>query len=162
MNAVIDHRKSQYKPKDHITVPLPCAPNEKTIQKFWSRVNKTDGCWTWTGPLNSGKYGLFFWKIRNWQAHRFIFEVTHGPIPSNKVVDHLCNNPSCVRLEHLQLLSNRENVLRGRGISAVHARKTHCIRGHEFNEQNTMWNRGKRNCKTCHRERHRRNPPSGY
>jgi hypothetical protein len=47
----------------------------------------------------------------------------------------------------------RENILRGDGLAAIRARKTHCLRGHEFTPENTCRNRKGRECRTCQRVR---------
>ena len=66
-------------------------------------------------------------------------------------IDHLCRNRRCVNPEHLEPVSRGENVLRGDGHSARNARKTHCIRGHEFTVENSYYapnGKGKR-CREC-------------
>ena len=69
-------------------------------------------------------------------------------------------NPACVNPAHLEAVTHRENVLRGAGVSAIQARKTHCKHGHEFTPENTMKVRtpsgnGGRRCRTCDRIRKR-------
>jgi hypothetical protein len=61
-----------------------------------------------------------------------------GPIPPNRQLDHLCRNPQCVNPKHLDLVSHRENVLRGIGFYAINARKTHCPQGHPYTPENTI------------------------
>lgn len=129
------------------------------IAEFWSRVDKTGDCWLWTGyRFTEGRqkgYGQF---KRNLRAHRVSYELSIGPIPEGLVLDHLCRNPSCVRPEHLEPVSNYVNVVeRGQNPFAINARKTHCTHGHEFTPENT-WLRsdGSRTCRACRRERMRR------
>lgn len=68
-------------------------------------------------------------------------------------IDHLCRNPLCVRPDHLEQVTPRENLLRGVGPSAKAAKKTHCPQGHPYAGENLGIHRnGNRWCRTCHRE----------
>lgn len=81
------------------------------VERFWSRVYKTDGCWLWQG--NTGKDGYGVVKrgsgIRV-RAHREAYMITYGPIPDGLWVLHRCDNPRCVRPEHLFLGTSRDNI----------------------------------------------------
>lgn len=118
------------------------------------------GCWPW---LRSGSKGYGRLVVRGVRklAHRYFYEEMRGPIPSGLTLDHLCRNRACVNPWHLEPVTVRDNVLRGNGLSAVNARKTHCKRGHEFTEENTRHlsyrpvGRG-RICRACERRRDRR------
>jgi hypothetical protein len=91
------------------------------------------------------------------RAHRVIWEMTHGPIPSGLEVDHLCRNRACVNPRHMALVPHRENTLRGMAPTAINARKTHCPAGHPYDGENTyMAPDGWRQCMTCRREWQRR------
>ena len=80
-----------------------------------------------------------------------------GSVERAMTLDHICRNRLCVNPAHLEIVSVKENVLRGVGISAENSRKTHCIDGHEFNEENTLVLKdGSRVCRACARERARR------
>lgn len=99
-------------------------------------------------------------------AHVYSWEFENGSVPNGWHVDHLCRVPRCVRTDHLEAVTPRENTLRGFGPSAVNARKTECSRGHAFTEENTrLASDGSRVCRTCRREdasaaRERRAPVS--
>ena len=79
-------------------------------------------------------------------------------ISSSKQVDHLCKNRKCVNPDHLEVISGKENTLRGMGPTAINARRTHCVNGHEFTPENTYIrpDDGARDCRTCAREAKRR------
>jgi hypothetical protein len=122
-------------------------------ERFISKIQLTASCWNWTGTTLGG-YGVFSLKQprRSVKAHRKAFEWTHGTINPNLVIDHLCRNKACVNPAHLELVTNGENVLRGFGPCAVHARKTHCKRGHEFTAGSYFVVKGGgRDCKACKR-----------
>jgi len=110
------------------------------------------GCWEWQkGIFGKNGYGALDVDGRTIGAHRFSYERYVGPIPKGKHIDHLCRNRKCVKPSHLELVEPGENVLRGIGISARNAKKTHCKRGHEFTVENTYVrpHKGGRACKIC-------------
>jgi hypothetical protein len=118
-----------------------------------NRIEKTVGCWTWLGNTKNGYGCILTPDGRQRKAHRVIYELLVGPVPADKVMDHLCRNKLCVNPAHLEVVTNKENVLRGIGRSAVNSRKTHCINGHKFTTENTrLDSRGKRVCRACFRE----------
>jgi hypothetical protein len=91
------------------------------IARFYSKVDvgKRDDCWLINGtvPTVDG-YGTFSINGKSIRAHRFSYEVFHGPIPSSLVVRHRCDTPLCVNPYHLQTGTVADNVmdrmLRGR------------------------------------------------
>jgi len=70
-------------------------------------------------------------------AHRFSYELFIGEIPKGMQIDHLCQRPLCVNPDHMEAVSGIANLLRGNGRGAINARKTHCAKGHPFDESNT-------------------------
>lgn len=120
--------------------------------RFWAKVRKSDGCWEWTGALVRGYGRVNVQSLPSRRkvtalAHRVSYELLVGLIPDGLHLDHLCRNTRCVRPDHLEAVSQQENNRR--------ARKTHCLRGHPFDEANTYRrkDRNERMCRTCHRER---------
>src|SRR5581483_10657197 len=108
------------------------------------------GCWVWTGTLSADGYGRVYTGARNtaW-AHRVSYELHRAPIPAGCQIDHLCRNRACVNPAHLEVVSARENTLRGATVTARNARKTHCIHGHPFDAANTIYRHGRRECRAC-------------
>lgn len=119
-------------------------------------IDKSGDCWEWLGSRDSKGYGQTEIEGKLRRAHRVVYEHEIGPIPDGLVLDHLCRNPNCVNPAHLEPVTQRINILRGEGFAAVNARKTHCKRGHLFDEANTRIRaNGNRGCRTCHLEQKR-------
>lgn len=77
---------------------------------FWKNVQKTENCWLWTGCIGKDGYGKFGHHFRHWRAHRFSWFLVNGPIPEGRHILHRCDNPPCVRPDHLWLGSELDNV----------------------------------------------------
>lgn len=126
--------------------------SEKDRARFWSKVSKTDGCWNWLGTKNTDGYGYFWLMGRHHRAHRISYFLAFGNLPELSL-DHLCDNPPCVNPEHLKPVPIRDNILRGNGIAARCARKTHCNHGHLLSGANLKMrpDRGglQRECQAC-------------
>lgn len=122
------------------------------FEKFIERV-PFSSCWFWIGALKDEQgYGSFqLGKRRSVRAHVFAFTQARGPVPVGLELDHLCRVRCCVNPDHLEPVTHRENVLRGEGLAAQHARRTHCKRGHTLE---TLGNR--RFCRECGRRSNRR------
>ena len=137
--------------------PIPVA------LRFWPKVEKSADCWTWLGARDTHGYGRVYVETlpdgrkRLAPAHRVAYSLVKGPIPDGLDLDHLCRNPACVRPDHLEPVTHRENIMRGNfgGDSATRAAWTHCKHGHEFTDENTLQTPAGRNCRTCRRAQER-------
>jgi len=136
----------------------------KTLEeRFWEKVERpddpSDTCLLWTDALSDSGYGTFCFGKSRVRAHRWSYEYHVGAIPDGLVIDHLCRVRHCVNPDHLEVVTMKENTLRGIGFSAVNARKTRCIYGHPFDEENTYVYPGgaKRGCRICRKRLREKN-----
>lgn len=83
---------------------------EDKICTFWSRVNKTDYCWEWTGTKNLAGYGSFSIKGETIGSHRISYFIRNGEIPKGLCILHKCDNPSCVNPDHLFMGTRKDNM----------------------------------------------------
>lgn len=134
--------------------------DDYNIRVFWRAqsaivVDLKTGCWLWTRPLITGGYASMGYRGRGRLAHRVFYEIFVGPIPDGLHLDHLCRVRHCVNPTHLEPVTCRENILRGEGITAVLAARTHCSQGHPFEGENLRFEGTIRRCRTCKRTRAR-------
>jgi hypothetical protein len=120
------------------------------IETFWSKVDKKceNECWNWNGIISKNGYGKFGSKL----AHRISYELCIAEIPPNMTIDHLCRNRICVNPLHLEVVSLKENILRGEGTGAKNARKGHCSKDHILVPENIYSYRGWRQCRKCKKQ----------
>lgn len=94
------------------------ATKEDNVSRFWRNTQKADGdnCWLWTGGKDHHGYGI----MGQIKAHRFAYELAYGPFDKRLGVLHKCDNPPCVRYDHLFLGTQTDNAkdmwAKGRGI----------------------------------------------
>lgn len=138
----------------------PIVLNETAEQRFWPKVGppESGGCRRWTGYLNPRTgYGQF--NLGNQStglAHRVAYTLACGVIPDGMQLDHLCRNRWCVNPEHLEPVTATENARRG-DAGLNQRSKTHCPKGHPYDEANTyLYPAGFRRCRTCAREHDRK------
>ena len=151
----------------------PFKPRGSLADRTWAKVDKNGPvptlrpdlgpCWIWTGKKDKKGYGWI--RIGGAgtpkaPAHRVTYELTAGEIPSGLELDHLCRVHDCVNPTHLEPVTHQENMLRGETFAAANAQKTHCPKGHPYDEQNTrVRSNGKRSCRTCDDATRRKQAP---
>lgn len=126
---------------------------EKVKARIQDSITKVEsGCWEWNrekAPNNYGKYRVMGETL----AHRVSYIIHNEESIQDMCVMHSCDNPCCVNPEHLSLGSrddnNKDRAAKKRN-NHRNDGKTHCIRGHEFTEENTFIRKGgDRLCKAC-------------
>lgn len=95
----------------------------------------------------NGYFRLTVDEVRHY-AHRWAYEQAKGPVPEGLVLDHLCRNRWCCNPDHLEPVTNEENILRGESPPAQNARKATCPEGHDYKVDG-----GGRRCPTCRYQR---------
>lgn len=150
---------------------------ELTQARFWSRVDRSGTCHLMTERIRPDGYANFTIRKQRYMAHRLAYEWAKGPVPDGLDLDHLCHNADpdclggptcshrrCVNVEHLEPATRPENVLRGKGRSAMNARKTHCPYGHPYAGDNLYIqpSNGGRQCRTCYLEKSRQSAKSSH
>lgn len=142
--------------------------NTDTEDKFWKRVDKTSGCWNWTGAKSSNGYGtvgvikliaaglLPEGTCRVTYVHRVAYMLSFGRhLKNDEHIDHLCRNRLCVRPDHLEAVTQEENNKRTlRNPRNGWEQRTACSNGHPYTENSTAMILDKRGnnyrcCRIC-------------
>lgn len=127
------------------TIPL-------TVETMLSRSHRDPqtGCWEWMSTLNQSGYGKVTYRYKQMLAHRAMYGLVRGPIPNGLGLDHLCRNTRCINPDHLEAVTQKENVMRGNSFMAARSRQTHCVHGHPLDSINTqVRSNGRRRCLAC-------------
>jgi hypothetical protein len=122
-------------------------------ERFWSRVEKTDGCWFWRGGITTEGYGRFFHGGTDVPVHHMPM-IFRGETPPKypMVCDHICRTRNCVRPDHIRVVHQRINSVENSGSAwAINKAKTHCDHGHDITQPGSYYSYipGTRNCKIC-------------
>lgn len=113
---------------------------QKRIIKY-TKIDEKTGCWIWVGGKRNKNqnYGVLFFNKRSAYAHRLSYEVFIGPIENGLDCCHTCDREECVNPGHIWIGTHQENLIDCVIKKRHHqAKKTHCIRGHEFTKKNTV------------------------
>lgn len=128
------------------------------LVRFWSKVERSPGCWRWTGSPSKGPcggYGYFKVDGKRRRAHIVSYELLVGPVPKGLVLDHVaargCTSKMCVNPAHLEPVTRAENARRAR--EARGRAGDLCVQGHPFDGLDS---RGYRSCSICLRAASRR------
>jgi hypothetical protein len=134
--------------------------------RFWAKVTKTKGCWLWKAATNVAGYGKLYAHVDEMgrthtiDSHRASWAIHFGEVPDGLMVLHRCDNPTCVRPDHLFLGTGLDNVLdcHSKGRAYIKPRVTHCARGHELTAENLIVSKSSRRpgginrcCRVCNR-----------
>ena len=104
---------------------------ENPLDRFWRKVDKNGpvpplrpdlgNCWVWTASREKKGYANYKMgkDAPNKRVHRISYELLVGEIPDEYVIDHLCKIRFCVNPNHLEAVSNKENILRSNCPSAM-------------------------------------------
>jgi hypothetical protein len=131
--------------REAIGVDLDAHRLARLIARFWTRVERTEGCWLWRGALQSEGYGINRFGPKRLLAHRVTLLLDGQPLDAALEIDHLCRQRRCVRPLHLEQVDHATNVSRG-----LAAAQEHCKRGHALVFPNLYVSRGHRQCRQCH------------
>ncbi|MEW2066665.1 HNH endonuclease [Streptomyces sp. NPDC007346] len=132
------------------------------LPRLWARttIDPETGCYLWTGGTQNGpgSYGQITYNGRSRPTHAAAWEeLTGQQVPKGAHVDHVaargCRYRNCWNVAHLEVVTPRENTLRGTSPAALNAKKTHCPKGHEYTPENTRVLAGSRYCRACGRDR---------
>lgn len=127
-----------------------------TIDHVIQKIKFGAGCWVWKERKNQDGYGTLKFHGKRHHAHKFIYELFFGKVPNGLELDHLCSNRPCVNPNHLEPVTHKENIGRGRTGKYL-SERTHCKNGHEYNSENTrisvaVTGTTYRQCKQCLRD----------
>lgn len=147
-------KKNKYKARNDIGI------GDDILLRFISKIIFIpNGCWNWCGTKSSSGYGVITANKKQLRAHRLSLLFSGKNFKDGFQVDHLCRNIICVNPSHLEIVTSRENTLRGIGPSAMNSKKRFCHNGHIFDVKNTRLRNGRRECRPCcaQREMSRKN-----
>ena len=107
------------------------------------------GCWIWTGRTNQGGYPVIWQGRKPVSAYKVSYELVRGPVPADRVLDHVCRNRMCVAPHHLEAVTKEENERRKSW--PYRARIEKCQSGHALSTTGVMTEQGGRVCRECNR-----------
>lgn len=90
--------------------------NPRNLRNFWAKVDKTPGhgpdgsCWIWMAHKDKDGYGMFGFQGHKYKAHRISYTLEYGPIPRGLLGLHKCDNPGCMRPDHVWIGTTADNI----------------------------------------------------
>lgn len=93
-------------------MPAKFVPLKTRFDQKW-RLDAESGCWIWEGAAQTCGYGLISVNAKFQKAHRIAWELYRGAIPEGMVIDHKCRRRNCVNPDHLEPVTDEENIRRG-------------------------------------------------
>jgi hypothetical protein len=115
--------------------------NTNIIDRFLSHLENDGDCIIWTAGKNNSGYGWIMGRRKPIGVHVFSYELHSGKeVISNYEPHHKCHNKLCVKFEHLELLTTKNNLRANHEI---------CKNGHQIIDDNILYEKGKRRCKKC-------------
>jgi hypothetical protein len=120
--------------------------SEAFVTRALSRTVRMGDCLIWQGCVQRSGYGQVTWNQRRWLLHRAMWTALRGPIPADLTIDHLCRERLCVNVEHMEVVTMTENVLRNDSPPSRNARKERCP---TCSGEYKVDCQGKRRCQPC-------------
>jgi len=112
---------------------------------------KKSECKIWAGFINKQGYGVITYRRKQFRVHQLAVLLSGRNYPKGMVTDHLCRNRACYNPDHLEVVTNGENVMRGESFAPKNKAMTNCTLGHPLNgtsrrqKSGTVW----RFCREC-------------
>lgn len=127
------------------------------IDEIINNVHVNGICLEWDGYVAKNGYGVVYINGKHGNAHRFFYELYKGEIPKGYDIDHICRNRACVDPEHLEAVTRKENIRRGRGAGGVMSKpKEKCKNGHDLTIVKLTGGKGCDICKKISEARNRK------
>lgn len=125
--------------------------NTQRLKSFLTKIEKTsNGCWEWQGSRNKViGYGNTHYKRKSISAHRLSYMLFYGEIPNGLVIHHRCENKICANPEHLEAVTQADNLKFAGWGGNQQKQKTTCPYGHEYSLVSEVVNGKKRQRRVC-------------
>lgn len=111
--------------------------------RFWLKAVEEGDCWVWIAALDTKGRGSYWQGGGMRSAYKVAYVDKYGPVPDGLELDHVCGQPRCVRPDHLEPVTHRENCIR------ANPPKTHCPHGHALEGVNVFHDGQSRKCRQC-------------
>ena len=146
-----------------LRIDIPEFDHARFLSKI--SVSQDTDCWNFTGFDLSNGYAGFSINSRTYLAHRISYSIFKEKLVQGMYIDHICRNKKCCNPEHLRQVTPKINATENSfSVAVIALSKTHCPKGHAYDEKNTLITKlGRRKCKACQaihwqNYKHRRKP----